>query len=85
MDVVHKLHHLGESFHISKIATLFEVESLMNDGSGVILYFIFFKLSQTSGKYVLDGEFIWENVFVMFFGGLMIGFLVWLFATWWLR
>jgi len=79
--VVALLKELGAS---KKLATLIEGESLLNDGTAIVIFMVFLSaVTQTGGASSLAG--VLGNFSWVAFGGIILGFMIAGLTIWWLR
>lgn len=79
--VVALLKELGAS---KKLATLIEGESLLNDGTAIVVFMVFLSAVTASGEMgsaqSILGDFSWVS-----FGGIVLGLIIAAVTIWWLR
>ncbi len=79
--VVALLKELGAS---KKLATLIEGESLLNDGTAIVIFMVFLSAVTASGQMgsvgSVFGDFSWVA-----FGGILLGLIIAAVTIWWLR
>ena len=78
--VVAMLRELGAKVSLS---TTIEGESLLNDGSAVVLFVVLKKIALADGVVSSGGEIVWD-AFRMAFLGPIIGWLMGMFSLWWI-